>query len=202
MRTPPETAELEDGRSALAGSPRATTRRCTWTLEPGASSKATSLFMLVTGSPPVATPVVRAALVALCGTNTLSSLGDAALVRALRSSSPTPVHPPRRLGVGVEVTASRWSPGRATLSRISLRAPARGEGSLELEPRRQSIRAGASVSDRRWPLHGGRQGGRRLRECLCRAGTGWRGSSCGPAPWAAFEAALVRGPKPRAGAVE
>jgi hypothetical protein len=148
-RALPETAELEDGRSAPADSPRATIRRCTWTFEPGASSKVTSLFMLVTGSPPVATPVVPAALVALCGTNTLSSLGFAALVRALRSSSPTPVHPPRRLGVGVDAAASRWSPGRAALSRSSLQAPACGEGSSELEPRRQLIRAGASVSDRR-----------------------------------------------------
>lgn len=104
---------------------------------------------MVTGSPPVATPVVRAALVALCGTNTLSSSGDAALVRALRSSSPTSVHPPRRLGVGVEVTTSRWSPGQATLSRRSLRAPASGDGSSELEPRRQLTCAGASVSDQR-----------------------------------------------------
>jgi hypothetical protein len=151
MRAPPETVELEDGRSAPTGPsvrcrPRA--RRIGGALghSPGASSKATSLFIMVTGSPPVATPVVRAALVAFCGTNTLSSLGFAALVRALRGSSPTSVHPRRHFGVGVEVTASRWSPGPAALSWSSLWVPALGEGSSELEPRRSPIRIGASVS--------------------------------------------------------
>jgi hypothetical protein len=155
---------------------------------------------MVTGSPPVVTSVGRAALAAMCGTNTLSSSGFAALVRALRGSIPTPVQPHRRFGVGGVVTASRRSPGRAALSRSSLRAPAFGEGSSELEPRRQS--AAPALRHR---SGGGRLGGRRtggVRERSRRAGTGWRGSSCGPAPWAALEAALARGQKPRTGTVE
>jgi hypothetical protein len=84
-----------------------------------------SLFMMVTGSPPVATPVVRAALVAICGANTLSSSGCTALVRVLRSSRPSSVPSPRRFGVEVcrwPPSGGRWLWGLAALSCYSLRA--------------------------------------------------------------------------------
>jgi hypothetical protein len=150
---------------------RATIWRCTWTSSQVLPRR--RLLLMVTGSPPVATPVgCEPRWLRLCGVSSLSSLGDAALVRAPRSSSPTSVHPQWRFGAAVEVAASRWSPGLATLSRRSPRAPAYGKGSSELEPRRSSIRPGASVSERRWPPHGGLQGRRRLRRARVWAGHG------------------------------
>jgi len=55
------------------------------------------------------------------------------------------------------------------------------------------LRIDASAPERRWPLLGVVSGAGGVSQGARRAGAGWRGSTCGPTPWAACEAALVRG---------
>lgn len=162
--------------------------------EPGASSKVTSLFSKVTGSPPVATSVARAAQVVF-GANYLSSVGDAAMVRAPRSSNPTSVHPSRRSGVGAEVSAWRWAPGQATASAALAACSGFGESSSELDPCRRSICPGASVLERRCSPSGGHQGRRHPRRARSGLDTAQGGSSCGPDLFVHWRSRAGEGPK-------
>jgi hypothetical protein len=140
---------------------RATIRRRTWTQ----SQVLPRRWLLLKGDGISAGGDIGGASRAGCvraARSCLSSVGDAATVRAPRSSSPTSVRPPRRLGAGVVVSASRWTPGQVSPSAKLVACRAIGEGSSELDPRRRLIRPGASVSERRCPLRGGRQSRRRF----------------------------------------
>jgi hypothetical protein len=110
--------------------------------EPGASSKVTSLsFVHGDGiSAGGDTGGCELHWLRSCGTIVLSSLSDAALVRALRSSNPTSAQPPRcRKVSGWWVAASRRSPRADGVVAKLAAGSASGEGSSELEPRRPRL---------------------------------------------------------------